>query len=70
MSKWTVLEKMLEDHRKKDIKTNNTEDELISQWMTVSEPAKEKNILDTLKDRCEFFLLTYIKLCLHNIFDI
>ncbi|KAF7278171.1 hypothetical protein GWI33_008784 [Rhynchophorus ferrugineus] len=51
MSKWTVLEKLLEDHRKRDVKTNNTEDELISQWMTVSEPTKEKNILDTLKDR-------------------
>ncbi|XP_030766960.1 zinc finger matrin-type protein CG9776 isoform X2 [Sitophilus oryzae] len=52
MSKWTVLEKLLEDHRKKDnTKISNTEDELINQWMTVADPAKEKNIIETLKDR-------------------
>ncbi|XP_060531373.1 zinc finger matrin-type protein CG9776 isoform X2 [Cylas formicarius] len=49
MTKWNVLEKLLQEHRKKE---KDPEDALISQWMTVVEPIdKEKTMLDSLKDR-------------------
>jgi len=59
MSKWTVLEKLFEDARKKEeekrevAKIASTEDEMINQWMTVSKPEieKERIMLDSLKDR-------------------
>ncbi|XP_050293096.1 zinc finger matrin-type protein CG9776-like isoform X2 [Anthonomus grandis grandis] len=55
MSKWSVLEKLMEDVRKKESKKedNKQEDELINQWMSVANPVgeKEKNMLETLKDR-------------------
>ncbi|KAH1026575.1 zinc finger matrin-type protein CG9776 isoform X1 [Dendroctonus ponderosae] len=58
MSKWTILEKLVQDVRKKDGEKKEKgpskgEDELINQWMTVTNPVpeKEKNLLEGLKDR-------------------
>lgn len=59
MSKWSVLEKLIQDVRKKEGHEKKlpekkvVEDELINQWMTISKPVpeKEKNLLENLKDR-------------------
>lgn len=56
MSKWAILEKLMQDVRKKDGEKKEKgkgEDELINQWMTVTNPVpeKEKNMLEGLKDR-------------------
>ncbi|KAL1505242.1 hypothetical protein ABEB36_004849 [Hypothenemus hampei] len=56
MSKWSILEKLVHDVRKKDgekKETKEREEELINHWVTVTHtlPDKEKNLLETLKDR-------------------
>lgn len=57
MSKWSILEKLMQDVRKnkEDEKKDKVvvEDELINQWMTVANPVPdtEKNLLESLKDR-------------------
>ncbi|XP_066154409.1 zinc finger matrin-type protein CG9776-like isoform X1 [Euwallacea fornicatus] len=54
MTKWSILEKLMQDVRKKeDQKEKSTEDEVINQWMTISNPVPEteKNLLESLKDR-------------------
>jgi len=55
MSKWSILEKLMQDVRKnkEDEKKVVVEDELINQWMTVTNPVPdtEKNLLESLKDR-------------------
>ncbi|XP_056630509.1 zinc finger matrin-type protein CG9776 isoform X1 [Diorhabda sublineata] len=62
-AKWSVLEKLVEEHKKKEVrdkedtlKANNeaetSNDPLINQWMSVPQPpAKEKLMLDTLRNR-------------------
>ncbi|XP_049825369.1 zinc finger matrin-type protein CG9776 isoform X3 [Aethina tumida] len=57
-SKWSVLERLVEEHKKHEEmaiakeKEKQPEDKLISQWMTVQEaPQKEKDMLGSLKDR-------------------
>ncbi|EFA02973.2 zinc finger matrin-type protein CG9776 isoform X2 [Tribolium castaneum] len=58
--KWEMLERLVDQHKKKEEmqkskeaqKREQPEDNLINQWMTVSEPQeKEKVLLDNLKDR-------------------
>lgn len=57
MSKWSVLEKLMQDVRKKEDdkkeRAREVEDELINQWMTIANPVpeKDKNLLESLKDR-------------------
>lgn len=58
MSKWSILEKLMQDVRKnkEDEEKKDkvvVEDELINQWMTVTNPVPdtEKNLLESLKDR-------------------
>ncbi|KAJ8945424.1 hypothetical protein NQ318_009880 [Aromia moschata] len=62
-SKWSVLEKLVEEHKKNEEKREKErekekekgkepEDPLINQWMTVSQPhEKDKRLLENLKDR-------------------
>nr|XP_023017651.1 zinc finger matrin-type protein CG9776-like isoform X1 [Leptinotarsa decemlineata] len=63
-AKWSVLEKLVDEHKKKEVRDSEKrdipspppppmpEDPLINQWMTVSQPpAKEKQMLEELKDR-------------------
>ncbi|XP_018571648.1 zinc finger matrin-type protein CG9776 isoform X2 [Anoplophora glabripennis] len=56
-SKWNVLERLVEEHKKKEEKKEKEkikelEDPLINQWMTVSQPQeKDKRLLEDLKDR-------------------
>lgn len=62
-SKWSVLEKLVEEHKKKEMRdkedtfkekkeAESLDDSLINQWMSVPQPpAKEKLMLDTLRDR-------------------
>nr|CAH7746260.1 unnamed protein product [Callosobruchus chinensis] len=57
-SKWSVLEKLVEEHKKKEERdrrergSEEKDDPLINQWMTVSQPPeKDKKLLESLKDR-------------------
>lgn len=61
-AKWSVLEKLVEEHKKKELKdkqekekkeeVDSKDDPLINQWMTISQPPpKEKMMLESLKDR-------------------
>lgn len=54
--KWEVLGRLVEERKQKEVaeanKESGSEDTLINQWMTVSEPQeKDKRLFDNLKDR-------------------
>ncbi|XP_028132126.2 zinc finger matrin-type protein CG9776 [Diabrotica virgifera virgifera] len=58
--KWSALERIVEEHKKKELGEkeekekvpDTSDDQLINQWMAVAEPpAKEKLLLMSLKDR-------------------
>ncbi|KRT80793.1 hypothetical protein AMK59_5364 [Oryctes borbonicus] len=56
--KWEAIGRLVEEHKKKESltheikETENSEDNLINQWMTVKQPQdKDKVLLENLKDR-------------------